>query len=85
MTLEAEPVPQDLSPYGLDAPLATLAVSAQGAGQGDQETVHGPLKIGAVTPANSQRRFAVVAGRDGVYTIRQAVVDAIRDTIKGVR
>lgn len=85
MTLEAEPVPQDLSPYGLDAPLATVVVSTKEAGQGDQDTVHGPLQIGAVTPANSQRRFAVVAGRDGVYTIRQAVVDAIRDTIKGVR
>ncbi len=82
---------QDLAEYGLDVPLLVFEVGLEqpehaAAREGaEQDARTGPLRIGAVTPENSQRRYAAVAGRDGVFHVRQELVEVVRESLKGLQ
>lgn len=78
----------DPAEYGLDTPLLAFEVLVEpppemreDADAGAQ-THYGPLKVGAITPQNSQRRYAAVEGRDGVFRVRQALIEVVRETLK---
>jgi len=68
---------------GLDAPL--LTISAVTRAENGTETTHGPLYVGKNTPDKAVERFAAVAGREGVYRVRQQLVDTLRDALRGLR
>lgn len=68
---------------GLDAPAVVISVSA--GAEGHEPAKLGPVIVGAPTPEDSQYRFATSAQRPGVFLIRQALVDEIRDTVKAIR
>ncbi len=85
LAIAAENVPDDLAPYGLDAPILTVSVTTAPAGDDGAERVVGPLRIGHVTEDNSQERFAVVAGRQEVVRVAQAIMDDAREALRGVR
>ena len=42
------------------------------------------MGVGAVTPDNSQLRFAAVAGKTGVFRVKQAVMEGIREAFAGI-
>ncbi len=81
-SVEAETAPADLGPYGLTPPVFAFTVTVQDEKGG--ETVLGPLGVGAVTPDNSQLRFAAVAGKTGVFRVKQAVMEGIREAFAGI-
>ena len=85
VAMEADAMPADLAPYGLDDPLAVVTIAISGDEGAEAEQTVGPLKIGKTTPEDSQQRFAMAGGRAGVYRVRQAVVDEIRETLKAIR
>lgn len=80
--IEAETAPADPAQYGLAEPMlrATLYLVDGGA-----EAVVGPLTIGSPAADNAQQRFAMAAGDPRVYRIRQAVIDGVRDALRGIR
>jgi len=82
--VESDSVPEDLKPYGLYAPLAVISVMTSSQSEKGMTTV-GPFKVGAPAPDDSQMRFALSEGRPGVYRIRQALVDEIRETLKALK
>lgn len=82
--VERDTLPEDLTPYGLDNPLAVVQVMTSKGKETGIVTV-GPLKIGSPATDDDQMRFAASDARPGVYRIRQAVVDEIRETLKGVQ
>jgi hypothetical protein len=67
---------------GLDAPVLTFEVGMVNA-DGAASTA-GPLSIGAVTPDEPLQRFASVAGREGVYRVRQQLIDELREFLRGL-
>ena len=80
----ADQAPQaDLAAYGLDAPVLEVEVTI--ADDTGEPRRLGPLKIGAVTPDQGQQRFAQAAGRPELFRIKQAVLDDVRDAMRGVR
>lgn len=84
VALQTEETPADLAQYGLDAPLATITLTTLDSATPPKETTFGPLDIGKTAPDESQQRFATVEGRDGIYRVKQAIIDDIRETLKGV-
>ncbi|MBX7258853.1 MAG: DUF4340 domain-containing protein [Candidatus Hydrogenedentes bacterium] len=83
----ATPVtPPDLAPYGLDAPMMTVRVTAvkESQSQGSGSILLGPLAIGKISETESHQRYAMVAGRPEIFRIRQLVIEQIRDILKGV-
>ena len=74
--------PEDLTPYGLAEPV--LSVTATVETDGQTSTV-GPLRIGAPTPESSRNRYAVLEGRDGVFTVLQSNLDDLRAALEGLR
>jgi len=68
---------------GLDKPVATVRATVQADGEDAVEL--GPVTIGAATAADSQHRYATSAERPGLYLVKQALVDEIRDTVKAIR
>ncbi|MBI5092610.1 MAG: DUF4340 domain-containing protein [Candidatus Hydrogenedentes bacterium] len=83
--VEASTAPTDLTPYGLNAPLATVTVTVQSGQGGATGATLGPLNIGKSVENNSQQRYASVQGRSEVFRAEQALVDTLRDILKGVR
>lgn len=77
--LETPAVPADLTPYGLDKPAITIAVTLR------ENKKLGPLTIGAVCGNDAQYRFAATTNTTGVYRISQTIIDDIREAIKAVR
>ncbi|MGI6459258.1 MAG: DUF4340 domain-containing protein [Candidatus Hydrogenedentales bacterium] len=75
--------PDDLAPYGLDAPLMELTITTSNESGGAVDT--GPLRIGNPLPDPSYLRFATVEGRPEVFHINQSVIDKVREALKGVR
>jgi len=80
--MEVMEAPEDLAPYGLDDPLVSLTVEM--AGNGETRTA-GPFRIGEPLPEQSYLRFASVEGRSEIFHVNQAIVDAMREALKGVR
>ncbi len=80
--VENETTPQDLERYGLMKPVfsfyATVHVSETG-----QDTRFGQLRVGGVAPDNSQERYAMVDGKNGVFRIKQEVVQNVREALRG--
>lgn len=85
MGMDSATTPEDLAPYGLDNPIAVATVTTLKPDSGGPEVTVGPVKIGATTPNESQRRFAVSEGRPGLYRVKQAVIDDIREILGSVR
>lgn len=82
--VETPAVPASLEPYGLDNPLLIITVEAR-PGTDPERRVFGPLKIGAVSQSDSHGRYAVCDQLAGVYRVRQALVDEVRESLKGVQ
>ena len=93
--VETETDQADPAQYGLDAPTAVITVTALAQNNSAPaqarnnsaptgQMILGPLKIGKPTPDNSQLRFATTPKFHGVYRVRQAVVDDIRETVKNI-
>ncbi len=74
---EEHGIPEDLAPYGLDDPLLTVAIEMGG------ETA-GPLRVGSPAEDNSQHRYAITEDRDELLRVRQTLIDAVRDGLRGV-
>jgi hypothetical protein len=83
--VELDSTPQDLVPYGLDKPVAIICVATVDQDAPGGEVVQGPLMIGSTTPNDSQLRYAITAVRPGVYHVQQALVDEVRETLKGIQ
>ena len=81
--VEANETPQDLEKYGLANPVFTCSVTVRDQASG-AETRHGQLRIGGVTPDNSQERFALMDGKPGVFRVQQEVVQTVREALRGV-
>lgn len=74
--------PEDLAPYGLAEPVLTVTAALEIDGR--TSTV-GPLRIGAPTPESSRNRYAVLEGRDGLFTVLQSNLDDLRAALEGLR
>lgn len=83
--VDAEVAPGDLSPFGLDNPLAEISVTMATAMDAQTVATVGPAQIGGVSTDNPHERHAIAAGLPGVYRVKQKIVDDIRDTLKGLR
>ena len=77
----AEPAPAH-EVQGVDSPVLTATVEVAGE---DGAQTFGPLRIGALKAAKARERFAVVDGRSEVLFVDQAVVDDVREALRGVR
>ncbi len=80
--VESETVPQNLDKYGLVKPVFSLYATVRADATG-QETRYGQLRIGGVTPDNSQERFAMVDGKIGVFRVKQELVQNVREALRG--
>ncbi len=69
---------------GLDAPVLTVTVGFLAGPDGAGGGVLGPLKVGHVAPDEGRNRFATVAGRSGVFFVDQALLDDVREALRGV-
>lgn len=81
---------------GLDAPIlsATVGLSQPSEGAVGEAVdprevaaplrVVGPLKVGHIAADEGRNRFATVAGRSGVYFVDQALIDDVREALRGV-
>ena len=74
--------PGDPAAYGLAAPVLTATVTAENEDGG--ETRVGPLRVGVVAEDNPHERYAMVAGRQEVFRVRQDIVTDIRAALRGV-
>lgn len=81
-----EPKPsEDLNTYGLAQPLFRVFVSLPNAGDpAKPPTLLGPLSVGQAAPDNPRQRFANT-GDGGVYRVKQDLVDAVREMLKGIK
>jgi hypothetical protein len=79
----AEGAPVDMAAYGLHEPVFQAEVTVVDE-EGVSQTV-GPLTIGAVTPDQSQQRFARTQARPEIFRAKQALLDGIREAMRGVR
>lgn len=77
---------KEKSAYGLDQPTFTAYVTTRkpDAPQGGERRV-GPLAVGNVAPDTSQQRFASSADRAGIYRVKQDLIEAVREMLKGIR
>ena len=67
---------------GLENPILTMSITTTGA---DGNTVeHGPLYVGKILPGQASQRFSALGGREGIFTIKQDVIDKVRDALHGV-
>jgi hypothetical protein len=83
--IELSETPQDLAPFGLDKPIAVITVATAKPDAPNGEVVHGPLTIGNTIQKDSQLRYAATAMHPGIFHVHQALVDEMRETLKGVR
>lgn len=67
---------------GVTAPALTITVTTTGTD--GTNTTHGPLNIGKPLPGKATTRYCTIAGREGLFTVPQTVVDKIRDALHGV-
>ena len=67
---------------GVDAPV--LHVSVEVAADSATQTL-GPLRIGALKAEKARERFAVVEGRSETLFVDQALIDDLREALRGVR
>lgn len=74
-----------LAPFGLDVPVFSGAVTTISKETPDQPVDHGPVFIGGPVDGQPQRRYAMIGGRSGVYVIKQAVFDQIREGMRGLQ
>jgi len=75
----------NLEAYGLTAPLFSVHVTTKSPDAEDEETRHGPLCVGSPTKGDSQLRYATSADRQGVFHVRQDVIDAVREALRGLK
>ena len=68
--------------YGFNKPTLIASVHVR---EGEDIKVIGSLQIGNVCEDESQQRFARMLGRNEVLRVKQAVIDGIRDALRGVR
>ncbi len=83
--IDSEMTPTDLAPFGLDKPIAVITAAALRNDSPTEEIIYGPLAIGSTTPDDSQARYASTSMRPGVFRVPQALVDSIREGLKGIR
>lgn len=69
--------------YGLDNPAGVVTVSVLPEGGAEQEALPA-VAIGAISQEDSRERYARVEGDPEVYVIKQAIVDDMRDALRGV-
>lgn len=73
----------DLAAYELTNPVFAAEIVL--ADENDQEQRIGPLHIGGVSEASSQERYVRTEGRPEIFRAKQALLDSIRDALRGIR
>jgi len=66
---------------GLSAPVLELRIELAG----PEPRTLGPIRVGSLTAPQSRDRFVAIAGRDGVYTVDQVLVDTARQRMSVLR
>lgn len=82
VALEAETMPEDLGRYGLDAPILALRVTVA---SDDTPAMPGPLTIGKTAPDDWHQRFALYDDGPEIFRVKQAVIDDVREALRGLR
>ena len=67
---------------GLDNPILTMSITTTGTDGKPVE--HGPLYVGKILPGQASQRFCALGGREGIFTVKQDVIDKVRDALHGV-
>lgn len=67
---------------GVTTPALTITVTTTNAD--GVSTTHGPLNIGKPLPGKATTRYCTIAGREGMFTVPQTVLDKVRDALHGV-
>jgi hypothetical protein len=81
-----EPDSKDLAVFGLDQPLFACYVTTKNQDDPNaKEERSGPLDIGKVSSDNSQQRYASSDAQKGVYRVKQDLIDAVREMLRGLR
>ncbi len=84
--IEHSEKPQDLAPYGLDAPILTVRVAIDpigaGVGQDLPQVAVGSLADGG---ASSRERYATAEHRSEIFLVKQDLVDDVREALKSIR
>ncbi len=73
------------NPYGFDAPRFTFGATLSPVEADGAPEVVGPLTIGSVVPDMDQQRFARTSARDGVFRVRQTLIEAVQQVVAGIR
>lgn len=77
-------MPPNPSAYGLDKPLLTVEVTLEPEAENGEPVKLGPLQVGKPDDQDPHLRYATVAGREEVFLVRQALIDTVRDALRGV-
>lgn len=67
---------------GLENPVLSITVTTTG--PDGEETTHGALNVGRTIPSQTSERYCTLAGKEGVFMVKQDVVDKVRDALHGV-
>jgi len=83
VAVEAHEAPDEeaLENYELAYPILDAEVRVVA---GDATASAGTVQVGGVAPPPAQSRYALSDNRDGVYHVDQAVVDDIREALRGI-
>lgn len=76
---------QDLAYYGLERPAFTAIVDTLDPGNTARLRRYGPVYVGGPVDGTSQRRYAAVDGREGIYVIGPGLLERVREAVRGFR
>ena len=72
-----------MAAFGLQEPVFRVELTVLD--DDGKEQLIGPLRIGGVSEQNGQERFVQAEGRPEVFRTKQALLDAVREAMRGVR
>ena len=84
VSVETSPAPADVTPYGLNAPVLIARLTARQTDANNKPIIVGPVTIGSLCKDNPHERYAMAAGRLDLFRVKQDVIDAVRDALRGV-
>ena len=83
--VEADEHPADLAAYGLADPMLRWTATLKPGPADDAAPVLGPVQIGNPCADDAHARYALVPGRDELFRVDQAVIDDVREALRGLR
>jgi hypothetical protein len=70
---------------GLAAPVLTAEAVVPATTRDTPDAHYGPLRVGQPAADNAHQRYATVEGKAEVYRVGQALIDDVREALKGIR